>query len=345
MAMTVLVTGGNGFVGMNLVEALLERGDEVVIFGMDTLPPGGAKALAPHAKRFRLVRGDVRDRAALDRLFKEHRIDRLFHGAVITAGPDRESRDPHTILDVNLQGTVTVMEAARDHKVGRIVYPSSNSVYGESWYSVKVLDEATTPPVPISIYGITKYAGERICLRLRDLWGLDLVCARIGSVFGPWERDTGVRDLLSPHFQLVRRAMRGEQAVLPKRIRRRPWVYSRDISGGLVALLDAKAPRHRVYNIGSGIEWGEKILLWCEELKRRFPGFSCRLTDDEAEVNVNFHEDRDRCVESVERLVGDIGYKPRFGPDAAYPDYAAWIERSPDFWAESRAGAPDRRPA
>lgn len=330
--MAYLITGGAGFVGMNLIEQLLGRGERVVVFGKDPFPPGAEQTFAKLPGTVTLVNGDVRDRAALTRVFQEHGIERLFHGAVITAGADREGRDPHTILDVNLQGTVTVMEVARDHEVKRILYPSSNSVYGESFYKSEYVVEDRTPPVPISLYAITKYAGERIALRLAELWGLDVVCARIGSVFGPWERDTGVRDLLGPHFQLAQMAIRGEEAVLPPTILPRPWVYSRDIASGLVALFDAQDPSHRVYNVALGQEWGTRILDWCLLLEKEFPDFRWRQGSSEDEANVRFHEKHPRCPESVERIDRDLGWRPQFTPDRAYEDYLAWIKWNHSFF-------------
>jgi nucleoside-diphosphate-sugar epimerase len=330
--MTYLITGGAGFVGMNLIEQLLGRGEAVVVFGKDPFPLGADQALATLPGTVTLVNGDVRDRAALASVFQDHGIERLFHGAVITAGADREANDPHTILDVNLQGTATVMEVARDYDVKRIVYPSSNSVYGESFYKSEYVEEERTPPIPISLYAITKYAGERMALRLAELWGLDVVCARIGSVFGPWERDTGVRDLLGPHFQLAQMAVRGEEAVLPSTILRRPWVYSRDVASGLVALFDAQNPPHRVYNVALGQEWGERIFDWCRRLEQEFPHFRWRKGGGESDANVRFHEKRPRCPESVERIGRELGWHPQFEPAKAYEDYAAWIRANQTFF-------------
>src|SRR5690606_9753123 len=145
------------------------------------------------------------------------RIDRLVHGAAVTAGVAREKRDPATIVEVNVAGTARVLEAAHRHGVGRIVHVSSGSAYGRSLFECARLYEDATPERPETMYQITKFAGERTVLRLRALYGLDLVCTRLGSVIGPWERDTGVRDTLSTHFQLAQMAARGKTAVLPQR--------------------------------------------------------------------------------------------------------------------------------
>lgn len=322
--MTVLVTGGTGFVGMALIEALLGRGDAVIAVAIDELP--AAARSIPGRERLKLVKADIRDRDAMDMVMGEHRIDRIFHGAVITAGTEREAADPKTILDVNLAGTVAVLESARRHGVSRFVYPSSVAVYGESLYGPGPMSEATTPPVPVGLYGITKYAAERMSLRLGELWGLDVVCPRIGAVFGPWERDTGLRDLLGPQFQLARAAIRGETAILPARFARRDWIYSRDLAAGLLSLLDVPAPRYRVYNLSAACDWTQALPDFCAKLQTLNPAFRWRIAGSDEKPTIVGHEDRDRAMQDTTRLAEDVGFTRRTGPAEAMADYARWIE-------------------
>lgn len=329
--MAVLVTGGAGFVGLNLVERLLERGEEVVVFGREALPAAAGRAFATLPGRLSVVQGDVRDQAALSTLFQTHRIDRMMPLAVITAGPKREAEDTETVLDVNLRGMAMQLRAARDAGVGRIVFPSSISVYGESLNTHGLLREDTTPPVPNSIYGVTKYAGERMALRLKDLWGLDLVCGRIGSVFGPWERDTGVRDLCGAPMQIAIAALKGEAAVLPARLLPRPWIYARDLARGLLLLLDAKTPRWPVYNIGSGLDWAPAMPLWPTVLAEAFPRFRWTQSSDPASVTIDFREPKPRGIEDITRIADEMGFAPLFLPEAAFADYLAWVKAYPDY--------------
>ena len=193
------------------------------------------------------------------------------------------------------------------------------------------MDEATTPPVPIAAYQITKYTGERLALRFKSLFGMDVVCGRIGSVYGPWERATGVRDTLSPLFQLAAIAAEGGAAVLPAVQPPRNWVYSRDIAGALVALMFAERPRHPVYNLSTEDAWD--LTRWCEALKRQFPAFSYRSAGDGEEANVSLHDERpeDRATQSIRRLKEDIGFAPAFSPERGCEDYIAWIARTPNF--------------
>jgi nucleoside-diphosphate-sugar epimerase len=321
----VLITGGAGFVGLCVTEALLARGEEVVIFGREPLPEAAARVFAPLPGRLRVVQGDVRDAPALGAVFGACAIDRVLPFAAITAGPERESAEPETVLDVNVKGMIATLRAARDAGgVRRVVLPSSSAVYGESAYAVPVLDEATTPCVPISLYGVTKYAVERLGLRLSGLWGLDAVAARIGAVFGPWERDTGLRDTLSPFLALMQAAVARGEVVLPEApMPAYDWVYARDLAAGLLCLLDAEAPPHRVVNLSSGQDWAPRVPALCDLLAERFPGFRWRRAAPGEAPTIRPNDARPRGVLAVARAAR-FGWAPRFAPEDAVVDYAGW---------------------
>ncbi|MEK6591637.1 MAG: NAD(P)-dependent oxidoreductase, partial [Pseudomonadota bacterium] len=188
--MSILVSGGAGFVGLNVVEALLARGETVVLLDRGTLPPGAQRICVRHANHLVIATGDVLDAEALATVVEQHRVERIVHCAAVTSGPQREAQDPAGIVDVNLKGTINILAAAHRCRVKRVVYVSSGAVYGESLYKLPRVDEES-PALPLTIYAATKFAAERTCLRLAELWQLDVVCARLGTVIGPWERDTG----------------------------------------------------------------------------------------------------------------------------------------------------------
>ena len=333
--MTILVTGGGGYVGMNVVEALLARGERVMLLDRGHLPPPVHRALAAHGPHVQVVNADVCDVAAVEHAFSGHAIGNVIHCAAITAGPAREAAAPAASINVNLHGALNVLEAARRHRVRRVVYLSTASVYGESLYRLARIYEDTAPTSPVTLYGITKFAAERMCLRLRELWQMDIVCARLGSLVGPWERDTGVRDNFGTHSQLARCALRGETAVMPARAVRRDWVYSRDVAAGLLGLLDATSPQHTVYNLSAAMHWGD-MLNWCALLKAAFPRFEYRVAGAGEQPNIGY-VDRDRCLMDISRITQDIGYLPRFPPQAAYADFLEWLRRTPDFWSHQES--------
>ncbi len=327
--MTVLISGGTGFVGLNVAEALLARGDSVVLYALDTLAEGARRALDALPGELVVETGDVRDATRFTAALRRHGVTRLLPFAAITSGPDRERDAPERVIETNLVGFVEQLRAAREAGVRRVIAPSSSAIYGESFYAGEPMDEARTPCVPIGLYGVTKYAVERSALRLGDLWGLDMRVARIGAVFGPWERDTGLRDFLSPHWQLARNAVAGREAVLPDRILDYPWVYARDVAAALLHLLDLPDAGPRVFNICSGLAWGARILDWARALANAYPGFRWRQSADPADVTIRFSESLPRARVSIARLQA-TGWRPHFMPELAYPDYLAWLRAHAD---------------
>lgn len=331
--MAVMVTGGTGFVGLNLVHALLERGEHVVVAALDDIPAPARRAFARLPGRVEAIRADIRDITAdpdgFAAVMKRHDVDRLFPFAAITSGPAREAEVPELVIQVNLLGFIAQLRAARAAGVQRIIAPSSASSYGDAFFAHALLNETDTPTIPNGVYGVTKYAVERSGLRLGELWGLDVIAARIGSVFGPWERDTGLRDMIGPHHYLARLAVAEQEAVLPAALPVQAWVYGPDVASGLLHLLDMLNPQHRVFNICSGQMWGEVMTRWADTLAARHPGFRWRRSANEAEVNVRFTERRPRGRMDIARLQS-TGWQPRFGPEAAYAHYADWLGTYPD---------------
>lgn len=329
----VLITGGTGFLGLAVAEALLARGEEVVLLAPSPLPQAAARAFATLPGRLHRVPGDVRQPDTLHAAFAAATVDRLLPFAAITPGPEREATDPEGVVAVNVHGLIATLRAARRAGgVRRVVIPSSSAVYGDSAYTHPVLDEATTPCVPLSLYGATKYAAERIGLRLGALWGLDAVAARIGPAFGPWEHPSGWRDTLSPFLQLLQAADARQQAVLPPApLPAYEWIYVRDVVDGLLRLLDSPAPPHRVVNLGAGRDSAALLPAWCDALAARFPGFRWRHAAAGERPMIRLHDHRPRGVLAISRAAA-FGWAPQTAPEAAIADFLAWAEQHPLLW-------------
>ena len=310
----ILLTGGAGFVGLNVAEQLLARGDEVLILDLRPPPAAFSKAVS--------VQGDVTDRAMLEELFRENRIERVIHLSAITAGPERDAREPRRIAEVNLIGTLNVLQASKVAGVRRFVHASTGALFGAAGVGVaEPLDEERHRPVPESMYGITKYAAERACLRLADLWKLDVRIGRLALAFGRWEHASGVRDRLSPPTEIARIARAGGEAVFPP-LGPTDYIYGPDVASALIALADAEAPKHRLYHLGTGVAWA--LPAWCELLGKRFPRFRWRESSEGCNVVPLAPGTRTRF--SNRRLVEDLGYAPRFDLAAAAADFASWLE-------------------
>ena len=323
--MTTLVTGGAGFVGVNIVEQLLDEGNVVVVYDRQPFSLSESRTAERHHERLHIVVGDVTDEKRLKAVSRQHNIDDFVHAAVITAGAARESAEPGRIVDVNVRGTISALSAARECRCGRFVYVGSGQAYGSTHDEGVRLHEERSPSRPADIYGISKFAAEQVALRLGALWALHVVCIRLGSVLGPWERDTGVRDMLSPYFQVAMSALRGETAILPATMVWRDWIYSRDAADGIVRALHAVAPNHRLYHLASGFDWQGTFTGWCSMLQDKYPAFSWRLAAEGDQPNVSFLLTRDRAPMDVTRIMDDFDFTPRFGPVEAHQDYAQWL--------------------
>lgn len=323
--MRVLITGGAGFVGLNLAEALLRLEHDVVFFDLREPPAQFMESIGPARHRVRIETGDVGSGDDIQRVFLSGDITHVFHGAAITPGPARESSGAQQIIDVNVSGTVTIARAAAQAHVHRLVFPSSLTVYGEHLYGEAPVDEVTTPPVPESLYGITKYAAERVALRLGALWGLNVVAGRIGAAFGPWEGETGVRDLLSPYAQVAAAAAAGKPVILPEVYAPREMIYSRDLAQALLLLLFAERPSYDVYNLSVNADWTNLLPQWCERVREGMSGFNWRYAASDEQPTVGFPDNRKRTGMRTSRLRDDLDFVPQFPTTLALTDYASWL--------------------
>jgi len=308
----IVVTGGAGFVGLNVVEQLVARGDAVLVF--DVAAP---RLDVPYEL------GDVADAGVVERLFAKHRPQALVHMAAITADAERDARDPRRIAEVNLIGTLNVLESARRHGVRRTVHASTGALYGAAGVGVREpLDEERDRPLPETMYGITKYAAERACLRLAALWELDVRVGRLAIAYGRWEHATDARQVLSAPTQIARLARAGREAVFPA-LGPTDYIYAPDVARALIALLDAQSPRHRLYHLGTGVAWA--LPQWCEHIAKHFPQFQWRESSSAEECNVRSLSRVMRTRFSNRRLVEDLGWQPRYDLASSAADFVSWL--------------------
>ena len=192
MSRKVLVTGGGGFIGSNLVHALLERGDSVRV--LDNFATGNRHNLADIADDIEVVEGDLR---SYERVHTAVRgVEIVFHQGALGSVP-RSVQDPLTSTAVNVEGTLNVLLAARDEDVARVVAASSSSVYGDGGTFPRVETQA---PNPISPYAVAKLAAERFCVSFSRVYGLETVALRYFNVFGPHQDPTSQYAAVVPLF-------------------------------------------------------------------------------------------------------------------------------------------------
>ncbi|MBU4343435.1 MAG: SDR family oxidoreductase [Candidatus Omnitrophica bacterium] len=175
--MKFLVTGGAGFIGSHIVDALVKNGDKVKV--IDDFSSGARENLQGAIDKIELIEDDIRDKAVVGSLMQG--IDYVLHQAALRSVP-KSLGNPELYNDVNINGTLNILTAARDAKVKRVVFASSSSIYGET---DKLPEKEDFLPLLISPYALTKLAGEYYCRIFSQIYGLETASLRYFNVFGP----------------------------------------------------------------------------------------------------------------------------------------------------------------
>lgn len=176
---SILVTGCAGFIGSNFTQAFAERFPKVEIVGIDDLSAGREDAVTPGVK---LYKGSICDAKFVDSVFKKHKPEYVFHFAALPR-VSYSVEQPTATTDVNIGGTVVLLEKARDHKIKRFIFSSSSAIYGDA--KILPTKESENGPNPVSPYALQKHSGEGFCQLASKLYGFDTVSLRYFNVFGP----------------------------------------------------------------------------------------------------------------------------------------------------------------
>ena len=261
--MRAIVTGGAGFIGSHVVDALVARGDDVVV--LDDLssgrPPNLEDAIAGGA---RLVEADVADPEAVSQAFADARPEQVLHLAA-QIDVRRSISEPSFDLDVNVGGTINLLEAARDHDVGRFVFASTGgAIYGEGKDLDLPVDESA-PCRPDAPYGQSKFAAEGYLSLYSRLYGLSTISLRLSNVYGPRQDPHGEAGVVA----IFSGAMLAGDApkVFGDGEQTRDYVYVGDVVSAFVAAADSEAKGE--FNVGTGVETsvltlGERIAALCD---------------------------------------------------------------------------------
>jgi len=247
--MNFLITGAAGFLGSSLANQLAREGHQVR--GLDDLSTGNPQALGPDVH---FTRGDVSDRPKLWTLLQE--VDVVYHLAARVSVPESVLY-PRDYNNVNVGGTVALMEAMRDVGVRRVVLASSGAVYGD--LGVQTLAESITPN-PRSPYAVSKLAAEYYVRTIGGLWGIETVSLRIFNAYGPGQHLPASHPPVVPHY--LKQALRGGTLVAHgDGSQTRDYVYVDDVVTALVAAATAPNINGMVINVGSGTETSIRDLI------------------------------------------------------------------------------------
>ncbi|MDP6775145.1 MAG: SDR family oxidoreductase [Candidatus Latescibacteria bacterium] len=241
--MRCLVTGGAGFIGHNLIRALLDEGHTVRV--LDNLSTGKRDNLGPFQDRIELIEGDLRSYHIVHEAVRN--IDVVFHQGALPSVP-RSVKDPITTNQVNVEGTLNLLDAAQDTGVRRVVYASSSSIYGENDRLPKKEDMT---PQPISPYAVAKLAGEKYCQVFTRTYGLETVCLRYFNVFGPGQDPQSEYSAVIPLF--ITAFLEGRQiTVHGDGEQSRDFTYVDNVVNANLLAAEAKDAPGEVFNVACG---------------------------------------------------------------------------------------------
>lgn len=323
--MTHLVTGGAGFIGSNIVRALLQEGSPVRV--LDNFSTGHLENLAG-LTGVEVIEGDVRDADTVRRACAG--IEVVFHEAAVPSVP-KSVKDPWTSNSNNLDGTLQLLIAARDQKVRRVIYAASSSAYGNTPTLPKV---ETMPATPLSPYAVAKYASELYARVFTQVYGLETILLRYFNIFGPRQ------DPSSPYSGVISRFIAGlstgEQTVIFGDGRQsRDFTY---IANAVQANLKARThgTPGEVYNVGTG---HRSDLIQVHDILAKLIGSPTRPRFEAARAG----DVRDSLAD-ISKARRDLGYEPTVMLEAGLQQTVAWFQTQATAQAQAgtQAGAQAR---
>ena len=316
----ILVTGGAGFIGSNLCEALLENGNQVTC--LDNFATGKRENISHLMTNpsFKLIEGDIRNLADCHKACIG--VDYILHQAALGSVP-RSINDPITSNDVNVSGFLNMLVAARDAKVKRFVYAASSSTYGDSESMPKVEDVIGKP---LSPYAITKYVNELYADIFSKTYGLETIGLRYFNVFGRKQDPNGAYAAVIPKF--VMQLMKYESPVING-----DGSYSRDftyidnvIQMNLRSISsNNKEAINTVYNVAYGERTDLKELV--SLLKEYLSVYDPKIAQVDIKYGPNRQGDVPHSLASIEKAKELLGYDPKYNIESGLKEAVQW------YWA------------
>jgi nucleoside-diphosphate-sugar epimerase len=318
--MTTLVIGA-GLIGSQVARILAERGEKPVL--MDVAAQPAAMGQIVDLSRVALVQGDILRPLSIVDVLRTHGITRIAHTAanpLLTVGAQRE---PYAAINLNIMGTVNVLEAARVTGLKRVVVSSSSVLnhYLDGGEDQGNFGREEAFPRPTTFYSATKQAVESLGLNYAKWCGIEFAGLRYGAVFGPWSGAGG-----GGPSNIIREAMRnalaGKEAIVPPGAME--WVYSKDAARGTVLALDAKDLGSRVFNITMGAMTTPAEMA--EAIQAVAPGARVKFEAPASAAVSLANRDSHADLSSSRRY---LGFEPEFRLRDAVKDLAEWMRRYP----------------
>ncbi|TSC75458.1 MAG: nucleoside-diphosphate-sugar epimerase [Parcubacteria group bacterium Gr01-1014_30] len=315
----ILVTGGAGFIGSHLCERLLQEGyfviclDNFNTFYDPRLKEDNIGGIKSHSQ-FVLVRGDILDARTLESIFANHKIDEIVHLAALP-GVRTSFSGSGSYINVNLRGTLNLLNMAKEHNVSQFIFCSSSSVYGKD--SQVPFVETENNLVPISPYGVSKLSAEILCKSYHKLYDIPVTILRIFSAFGPRQRPE-----LALH-QFVRAMKKGQViSMLGDGSSSRDFTFVDDIVEGIVLALQ-KRFSFEIFNLGNSktIQLKELIDLLGEKL-----GIEPKVKQLAGHIG-----DLDITYASIDKAKELLGWSPKVSFEEGLDKFLAWHKEKEEF--------------
>lgn len=304
--MRILVTGAAGFVGGHIARGLAQAYPDARLIAADlSAPPQDILACwHPYGGRITTCLLDVADRGAVEDCMVGAEPTHVVHAAAVTPTAEQERDAPGRIIEVNIGGTLAVLDTAmRMPGIRRIVTVSSGAVFGRFQTLAEPVDE-DAPAVPDMLYGITKLASEGITSRLGALRGISTASIRLGSVYGDLERTTTTRHRTS----LVHRLANATgPLVVSSRDIVRDWVHADDVAAAVAGLLADRPLRWNLYHVGGGEGVGWRRIV---EIFRR-AGRPVAWSGVGMPADIEVGEQDARPVFCIDRIRAETAFRPR----------------------------------
>ncbi len=321
--MTVLIAGGAGFIGINLVKTFAERGHEVISLDIRPADELHTRFVKQWAGQVTFAQGDALRKQDLDKAAAGRKITHIINSITDNAAKE-DAATLRTMLEVNVMAKVSLLELATRLQVKRFLSVSSINVYGYRPQAYEFLNEEVTP-APTGAVHSTNILGEQITRRYGELGKFETVNVRMSSTYGPMERDSGFKSALSIGQEWTGKVVNGEPVQVGNRAVGLQWSYAKDIAAGMVALMEAPGLAHDTYNLATPRWWtiGEAVA----GLQAARP--SVKIVDDPS-VKYARWKPRSLCpVMDVNRIFTDIGFAPRFDLASGFKDLIEWRESFP----------------
>jgi UDP-glucose 4-epimerase len=307
----VLVTGGAGFIGSHLVDVLLEKGNNVIIYdNFDDFYMGKDKNISHNLnnKKFSLIKGDILDYDLMSSIMKN--VDVVFHHAG-QAGIRYCINMPEKAHRVNTTGTLNVLLACKKNQVKKIVFASSSSIFGIPLYMP--IDEKH-PTYPGSFYGATKLAGEKYCLAFHEVYKMNLTCLRYFSVYGPRGRPDQVV------YAFSNRILKGEPVIIyGDGSQTRDFTYISDVVDATLSAAEIDEASGEVFNIGYGQEISIKKVL--EETFRVLG----KEIPDNIEYQKTYGGEFPKTIAENKKAREVLGWKPQIDFSIGLSNFISWF--------------------